>query len=366
MTRARVPGRASTRSSSSSTRSSRCRSPTSARFLAVDGVPSAHDLVWITVAMVGARSLAMGLNRLIDAGLDARNPRTAGRELPVGPALAGRGGRLLRGLARGLPDRRLPARPARALALADPGRRLRDLPVPEALDLALPPLARRGRRARAGRRLGGDHRHDPVGGVGARRRGRALGGRLRLLLRAARPRGRPRAGPAVGRDALRRARRLLGRAALPRRHGRVPRRGGARASTSASSTGWAWPSSPALLAYEHSLVRPGDLRRLDTRVLHDERRDLASRSSSSCCWTSCDPRARAREGLRREARPARARLRARARRLPGRHRRERLGQDDAAAALRRARRSRPAARSRSSRSAARSASSATSRSSTAS
>jgi 4-hydroxybenzoate polyprenyltransferase len=36
------------------------------------------------VAMVGARSLAMGLNRLIDAGLDARNPRTARRELPAG------------------------------------------------------------------------------------------------------------------------------------------------------------------------------------------------------------------------------------------------------------------------------------------
>jgi 4-hydroxybenzoate polyprenyltransferase len=53
-------------------------------FLAVNGVPSAHDLVWITVAMAGARSLAMGLNRLIDAGIDARNPRTAGRELPRG------------------------------------------------------------------------------------------------------------------------------------------------------------------------------------------------------------------------------------------------------------------------------------------
>jgi len=53
-------------------------------FLAVNAVPSAHDLVWITVAMVGARSLAMGLNRLIDAGLDARNPRTASRELPTG------------------------------------------------------------------------------------------------------------------------------------------------------------------------------------------------------------------------------------------------------------------------------------------
>jgi 4-hydroxybenzoate polyprenyltransferase len=53
-------------------------------FLAVDGVPSAHDLLWITVAMVGARSLAMALNRLIDAQIDARNPRTAGRELPAG------------------------------------------------------------------------------------------------------------------------------------------------------------------------------------------------------------------------------------------------------------------------------------------
>ena len=53
-------------------------------FLAVDGVPGGGDLFWITVAMVGARSLAMALNRLIDAGIDARNPRTAGREIPRG------------------------------------------------------------------------------------------------------------------------------------------------------------------------------------------------------------------------------------------------------------------------------------------
>jgi 4-hydroxybenzoate polyprenyltransferase len=52
--------------------------------LSVHDIPSAHDLVWITVAMVGARSLAMGLNRVIDAEIDARNPRTAGRELPSG------------------------------------------------------------------------------------------------------------------------------------------------------------------------------------------------------------------------------------------------------------------------------------------
>jgi 4-hydroxybenzoate polyprenyltransferase len=53
-------------------------------FLAVGGAPSAHDLLWITLAMVGARSLAMALNRLVDAGIDTRNPRTAGRELPSG------------------------------------------------------------------------------------------------------------------------------------------------------------------------------------------------------------------------------------------------------------------------------------------
>ena len=53
-------------------------------FLAVGKTPSAHDLLWITLAMVGARSLAMALNRLVDAGIDAHNPRTAGRELPSG------------------------------------------------------------------------------------------------------------------------------------------------------------------------------------------------------------------------------------------------------------------------------------------
>jgi 4-hydroxybenzoate polyprenyltransferase len=52
--------------------------------LAVGEVPGASDLLWITLAMAGARSLAMALNRLIDAELDARNPRTAGRELPRG------------------------------------------------------------------------------------------------------------------------------------------------------------------------------------------------------------------------------------------------------------------------------------------
>jgi 4-hydroxybenzoate polyprenyltransferase len=52
--------------------------------LAVGDVPAATDWLWITLAMIGARTLAMALNRLIDAELDARNPRTATRELPAG------------------------------------------------------------------------------------------------------------------------------------------------------------------------------------------------------------------------------------------------------------------------------------------
>ena len=53
-------------------------------FLSVDAWPGLANMVWITVAMVGARTLAMSLNRLVDAEIDARNPRTAQRELPAG------------------------------------------------------------------------------------------------------------------------------------------------------------------------------------------------------------------------------------------------------------------------------------------
>ena len=52
--------------------------------LSIGEVPSAATLGWVTLAMVGARSLAMALNRLIDAEIDARNPRTAAREIPSG------------------------------------------------------------------------------------------------------------------------------------------------------------------------------------------------------------------------------------------------------------------------------------------
>jgi 4-hydroxybenzoate polyprenyltransferase len=52
--------------------------------LAAGGAPPLRQVFWIVVAMVGARSAAMGFNRLADQELDARNPRTAGRELPAG------------------------------------------------------------------------------------------------------------------------------------------------------------------------------------------------------------------------------------------------------------------------------------------
>lgn len=49
-----------------------------------DKLPGFWLMFWITLVMVAARSLAMGLNRVIDYEIDARNPRTAGREIPAG------------------------------------------------------------------------------------------------------------------------------------------------------------------------------------------------------------------------------------------------------------------------------------------
>jgi 4-hydroxybenzoate polyprenyltransferase len=53
-------------------------------FLGAGGVPSVEVIAWVLVAGTGARTLAMALNRILDRQLDARNPRTAGRELPSG------------------------------------------------------------------------------------------------------------------------------------------------------------------------------------------------------------------------------------------------------------------------------------------
>jgi 4-hydroxybenzoate polyprenyltransferase len=55
-----------------------------AALMAADGLPSLWKMFWIVVAMVSARSGAMGLNRYVDRKIDADNPRTSRRELPAG------------------------------------------------------------------------------------------------------------------------------------------------------------------------------------------------------------------------------------------------------------------------------------------
>jgi len=52
--------------------------------LAANGLPSLKQTIWITVAMVGARSTAMAFNRIADREYDALNPRTSTRALPAG------------------------------------------------------------------------------------------------------------------------------------------------------------------------------------------------------------------------------------------------------------------------------------------
>lgn len=53
-------------------------------FIAAKGLPRGRTLFWIVVAMVSARTTAMGINRIIDRKIDSENPRTANRELPAG------------------------------------------------------------------------------------------------------------------------------------------------------------------------------------------------------------------------------------------------------------------------------------------
>jgi 4-hydroxybenzoate polyprenyltransferase len=57
--------------------------------LAASGLPTLWQIVWITVAMIGARSAAMTFNRIVDRDIDAKNPRTDRRELPAGKLSVG-------------------------------------------------------------------------------------------------------------------------------------------------------------------------------------------------------------------------------------------------------------------------------------
>lgn len=53
-------------------------------FIASDGIPAPDKLIWILLAMIGARSCAMAFNRIADSGFDGANPRTAARAIPAG------------------------------------------------------------------------------------------------------------------------------------------------------------------------------------------------------------------------------------------------------------------------------------------
>ncbi|MEJ2688933.1 MAG: UbiA-like polyprenyltransferase [Deltaproteobacteria bacterium] len=53
-------------------------------FLAAKGVPDLLTFFWVVLAMAGARTAAMGFNRIVDRKFDAKNPRTADRAIPAG------------------------------------------------------------------------------------------------------------------------------------------------------------------------------------------------------------------------------------------------------------------------------------------
>jgi len=57
--------------------------------LAAGGLPTVRQIIWITLAMIGARSCAMAFNRIADREIDARNPRTQMRALPAGALTVG-------------------------------------------------------------------------------------------------------------------------------------------------------------------------------------------------------------------------------------------------------------------------------------
>ena len=170
---------------------------------------------WILVAMVAARSAAMGFNRLVDARIDALNPRTANRELPRGAMSLREAARLRRRRVAGVRLRGVAAEPAvlRAVAgragdrvLVFAGEALHDL------DAA---VSRPGDGGRAGRRLAGGRRPRRLGAVAARAGDRLLGRRLRRALCLPGSRVRSRARPAIDSGALRRAaRRWRSRASM--------------------------------------------------------------------------------------------------------------------------------------------------------
>ena len=129
-------------------------------------------LGWVVVAMVAMRTFGMGSNRVIDAEIDSRNPRTSGQGVARRPAISpgdvGLHGRLARRVRTG----RVPTRTPGVATCSSPGTGNARVPVPEAVHLAQPfrprnylPDSPAGRLDRRDRRTAGRNHLD-----GARRR----------------------------------------------------------------------------------------------------------------------------------------------------------------------------------------------------
>ena len=299
-------------------------------------------MFWVTVAMVGARTLAMALNRLIDAELDAANPRTAARELPSGL----------------LTRAQVLALSAAAFAVflvavfqLDPIVRWL-WPIPVAMFFVYPYLKRFTWLCHLW--LGACLGLAPVGAwlavAGtAPWEAWALGGAVLLWVAGFDlfyslydlEHDRDRGAALVG-GALRRTRRLLRRARLPCGHGRPARTRGRRPRCRRRRTGPESPPSPdcSRTSTHRAAGRSSPAGR---GVLHGERRDqhrlLRLRLARTC--SSDDPRARAREALRPAPRSPGVDFDLPRDGFLARDRAERVREDDASPRSRRSRRSYP-------------------------
>ena len=163
-------------------------------------------LLWIVVAMVAARSAAMGFNRLVDARFDALNPRTAMRELPRGAMTRTEASVFVIIASVVFVVRRLAAGPNLCGAVAArPGHRVLVL-AGQALHDVYAVVPGVGHGGGSGRRLVGGRR--AAGGartVAAGSCHRQLGGRIRHPLCVPGPRVRSRAGAPLDSGPLRRA-----------------------------------------------------------------------------------------------------------------------------------------------------------------
>ena len=247
----------------------------------------------VALAFTAARFVAMGFNRIADRELDARNPRTRSRELPAGRLSLGQAWAAVIVAAVAVRVGRMGAQPALLRALPRRPRGRHAVQLRQALHLVVAPVARSGRRDRRPgglpRRLGRVE-HAVVAAVGAGGGGDVLGRRLRHLLRAAGRALRPRAKACIRRWSA-----SARRAAFcsPSCCTASP---SSRCCCSAGGPGSVGPTTSAsaigarVIAYEHRLVKPGDLSRLERGVLHDERDHQRRRVSrraggSDCCET---------------------------------------------------------------------------------